>query len=162
MERKHPDLPSDRELAYGRLKSCLKKLHSKPELLKKYNAVIQDQIEKGVIEKANHEVSVGLQHYIPHHAVVKLQKTNTKVRIVYDASAKITKDHRCLNECLYMGPVILNDMYGLLMRFHLHKIGLVSDIERLSYKLVCNQMNEMLRDSSGSRTLQTQKRTLTI
>ena len=82
------------------------------------------------MEKANHEVSVGLQHYIPHHAVVNLQKTNTKVRIVYDASAKITKDHKSLNKCLYRGPGILNDMCGLLIRFHLHKIGLVSDIEK--------------------------------
>ena len=77
-----------------------------------------------------HEVSGGLQHYIPHHAVVNLQKTTTKVRVVYDASAKLTKDHRSLNECLYRGPVLLHDLCGLLMRFRLHKVALVSDIEK--------------------------------
>ena len=66
-KKKHPYIPSNRESTYGRLKSCLKKLHGKPELLKKYNAVILDQKEKEVIEKAYHEVSVGLQHYIPHN-----------------------------------------------------------------------------------------------
>ena len=156
-KEKHPDLPSNRELAYSRLKSCLKKLHGKPDLLKNYNAVIQDQIEKGVIEKANHEVSVGLQHFIPHHAVVNLQKTNTKVRVVYDASAKLTKDHKSLTECLYRGPVLLNDMCGLLMRFRLHKIGIVSDIEKAFLQVGLQPNERMLRDSSGSSTFQTQK-----
>ena len=37
-------------------------------------------------------------------------------------------DHKSLNECLYRGPVLLNDMCSVLLRFH--KIGLVSDIEK--------------------------------
>ena len=86
----NPDLPSNRELAYGRLKSCLKKLKNKPELMQKYDGVIQDQLQKGVIEKVSQETTDQLEHYIPHHAVVNLQKANTKVRIVYDASAKLT------------------------------------------------------------------------
>ena len=36
---------------------------------------------------------------------------------------ELTNDHKSLNECLYRGPVLLNDMCGLLKRFGLHKIG---------------------------------------
>ena len=35
-----------------------------------------------------------------------------------------------LNECLYKAPVILPNLYGLLVRFRLSPIGVVSDIEK--------------------------------
>ena len=57
-------------------------------------------------------------------------KNTTKVRIVYDASAKTNKDNKSLNECLYRGPVILPSLYGLLIRFRLSPIGVVGDIEK--------------------------------
>ena len=41
-------------------------------------------------------------HYLPYHAVVRQDKSTTKLRIVYDASAKA--DGPSLNECLYTGP----------------------------------------------------------
>ena len=49
---------------------------------------------------------------------------------MYDASAKIKRSVKSLNKCLYRGPVILEDLCGLLLRFRIKKIGLVSDIEK--------------------------------
>ncbi|XP_068734586.1 uncharacterized protein [Montipora capricornis] len=63
-----------------------------------------------------------------------LRKT-TKVRIVYDASAKARKGCNSLNECFYRGPVILEDLCGLLLRFRTHKVALTADIERAFLQL---------------------------
>ena len=53
-----------------------------------------------------------------------------KVRIVYDASSKAKKGREKLNECLYRGPVIIEDLCGLLLRFRAHKVALTADIEK--------------------------------
>ena len=48
------ELPDNYELAHGRLHSVLKWLKKSPEILKKYNDVIEDQLLKGTVEKAPH------------------------------------------------------------------------------------------------------------
>ena len=78
-----------------------------PELLDKCEDIIQDQMKKGVVEKVDENSGDGKKHYIPHHPVITPTKTTTKIRIVYDASAKTRSENPSLNECLYRGPVII-------------------------------------------------------
>ncbi|XP_052764085.1 uncharacterized protein LOC128206006 [Mya arenaria] len=124
------ELPSNRQLALGRLRSTVARMCKRPELFKKYNTVIEDQLEKGVIEKVNFGDQDGVVHYIPHHAVITPQKTTTKLRVVYDASSKTRKENHSLNECLYRGPVILQQLCGMLIRFRMHRIAITADIEK--------------------------------
>ena len=124
-------LPENFELSLRRLKSLHKRMVDSPELLQRYDSIIKDQLEKGLIERVKEESEQGeRRHYIPHHAVFTPEKETTKVRIVYDASAKTKKDNLSLNECLHRGPVILEDLCGLLMRFRTKKIGIIADIEK--------------------------------
>ncbi len=130
----NPNLHNNYFLALGRLKSLHKRLMDTPNILRKYNEIIQDQIDKGVIECVRPGINVSERiHYVPHHAVITPKKTTTKVRVVYDASSK-TRAYKSLNECLYRGPVILEDLCALLMRFRLEKIALVADIATAIYK----------------------------
>ncbi|XP_060579216.1 uncharacterized protein LOC132736151 [Ruditapes philippinarum] len=88
-----PDIPENRQLAVGRLKSVVRKLENHPDLLQKYSSVLKEQLENGIIEKVTQNKRDGLCHYLPHHSTT----------IVYDASAKTKLDHNSLNECLYRG-----------------------------------------------------------
>ena len=125
-------LPENYELSLGRLKSLMKRLENDPELLQRYDEIIKAQMEKGVVEKveATEVNNENKKHYIPHHVVIKPDNATTKLRIVYDASAKTKKKNKSLNECLHKGPVILEDLCGLLLRFRTKKIGLIADIEK--------------------------------
>ena len=63
---------------------------------------------KGIIERveSSEEGNENRKHYIPHHTVITPEKSTTKIRIVYDTSAKIKRNAKSLNECLHRGPVI--------------------------------------------------------
>ena len=130
-KEKNPDLPENYQLPFGRLKSIIQKLVKHPQLLQQYDAIIQEQLQRGIIEKVTETSEEGpLKHYIPHHPVITPSKTKTKLRVVYDASAKTRQCNKSLNECLYRGPVMLPDLPGLLLRFRLSPIGIISDIEK--------------------------------
>lgn len=128
-----PSLPNNLGLAWGRLNSLVKRLdHSEREA---YDQVIQEQLQNGIIEMVpdptkpqSHTV-----HYLPHHCVHSRDRTK-KLRIVYDASAK-SADNRSLNECLYRGPLMLEDLTGLLIKFREHPIGIVADVEKAFLQL---------------------------
>ena len=45
-------------------------------------------------------------HYLPHRGVVREDHDTTKLRIIFDASAKI-RNELSLNDILYSGPCLL-------------------------------------------------------
>lgn len=67
-------------------------------------------------------------HYLPHHGVSRQDKQTTKLRVVYDGSAKTYGPS--LNECLHTGPNFGQHILQILLRFRIHRIALVGDIEK--------------------------------
>ena len=74
------------------------------------------------------DVSSGTVHYLPHHAVIRRDKDTTKVKVVYDASAKCNGPS--LNDCLHVGPKFNQRINELLFRFRSYPVALVADIEK--------------------------------
>ena len=124
------DLPDNFGLAVGRLKSLTRRFKRNPELLTRYSAVIQQQLDKGVIEVAPPGPPQPPVHYLPHQPVLTPHKSTTKLRVVYDASSKTRKTDKTLNDCLHRGPLLLPDLCGLLLRFRLPPVVLLADIEK--------------------------------
>lgn len=123
-----PDLPTNFGIAFGRLKSLLRRLDT--NTLKDYEDILQEQLEAGVIEVVDPEPFDSQQlppvHYLPHHIV---KQEGKRGRIVYDASTKV-KEQKSLNETMYKGPSMLEDLTGLLIKFRAGKIGIVGDVEK--------------------------------
>jgi hypothetical protein len=129
---KDPDveLPSNYGKAIGCLKSLCHRFRDKPEVLLECDKIVKDQLQKGVVEPVESVSTPHKLQYIPHHPVVKTSSTTTKTRMVFNASAKAGKSGRSLNDCLYRGPVFLQDLCGILVRFRLRPIGLTCDVEK--------------------------------
>ena len=67
--------------------------------------------------------------YLPHHFVTKSDST-TKLRVVFDASAKTTSN-TSVNSNLMLGPKIQSDLFDILLRLRFHKIVLNADIAKM-------------------------------
>ena len=127
----HAILPDNYSLSKTRLTNLVRKLKRSPSLAAEYQQVIKTQLESGIIEKINDSepVEVGKVCYLPHKAVIRENKETTKVRVVFDASAK-TPEGPSLNDCMHAGPSLLPNLMDILLRFRLQRVGLISDIEK--------------------------------
>ena len=126
----NPRLPTNYGLALGRLQSLAKRLSSDHDLLLQYNSVIQQQLQDGVVEPCTSNMDGVLHHYLPHQPLVKPGRVTTKVRVVYDASAKVRRGANSLNDCLNREPVLLPDLVGMLLRFRVHEVVMAADVEK--------------------------------
>ena len=126
----HGRIPNNYSLCCKRLNGLLKRLSQNTDQLQQYDAVIQDQLCQGVVEVVNDpaEYKGGKLHYLPHHGVFRHDKLTTKLRVVYDASAKT--DGPSLNDCLYTGPNFGQNILDILLRFHLQHVALIGDVEK--------------------------------
>ena len=76
---------------------------------------IQEQLDKGIIERVpNSDESNGPVHYLPHLPVVRTDRSTTKVRVVYDGSAKSNESSLSLNDCLHKGPDLTQSQSSLM------------------------------------------------
>lgn len=126
----HKTLPDNYQMSLHRLHGLLRRLRQEPSILREYDNIINDQLQKGIIETVPTEgSSSNLTHYLPHHAVVRHDKTTTKLRVVYDASAR-SGNGPSLNDCLHKGPSFNQLILDLLLRFRSYKIPLTADIEK--------------------------------
>ena len=76
----HQPLPDNYCVSQQRLKGLLRHLQQNPVPLQDYNRVIQEQIEKGIVEDAsNVEGNSSGIHYLPHHTVIRSNKDTTKM-----------------------------------------------------------------------------------
>ena len=124
------DISLNYQLCLRRLRSLLRRLQREPRLLRDYDDIIQGQLRNGIIEHVVDPEAVSNEriHYLPHHAVVRQDKQTTKVRVVYDASAK--SEGSSLNECLHIGPKFNQRILEILLRFRFYRVALVADIEK--------------------------------
>ena len=130
IKKHHEFIPDNYSNSQRRLMSLHNRLLKNEKLCKEYDDIIADYAKNDIIEKVDHEGGEGLVHYLPHRPVIREDRETTKVRIVFDAASKVSKDEPSLNECLYSGPCLLPSLYEILLRFRMGKIGLVSDVQQ--------------------------------
>ena len=124
----HTPLPNNHVGSMCRLTSLTSKL-DREGLRSKYNEILQEQRLDGIIESA-HNHSKGVEFYIPHKPVMQSCAETTKIRVVYDASARAHNTAPLLNECLHPGPSLTSKLWNVLVRGRFHPIALNSDLQK--------------------------------
>ncbi|XP_058980324.1 uncharacterized protein LOC131803245 [Musca domestica] len=127
-------LGSSRRAAMGQFLRMEKTLDKDPNLASEYNKVLSEYISLGHMRPTNSfeivDNSKFLSFYLPHHAVVKPERTSTKVRVVFNAS-KRTDSGFSLNDMLYTGPTLQNELMNVVLRWRLYKYVFNGDIQKM-------------------------------
>ena len=121
----HQSLPNNKQGNLCSLNSLTKKLHRDGHTTE-YDAIIQDQLKEGVVKRAP-AVPTNQEFYIPHKAVIKEMGESTKMRAVY---ARASPDAPSLNECLYPGPSLQNNLWDILVQQRAYPVLVTGDIRK--------------------------------
>ena len=144
-KEQHNVLSDNYKQSETRLKGIWKKFSTNKELFENYDSIIQEQKSKQVIEKAPEQSITGRTHYLPHRPVIDERRSTTKVRMVYDASAK-EKGCVSLNDILETGPNLATKLYDTLLKFRTHNVAFVGDIEKAFLQIeLCDEQRDLLR-----------------
>ena len=140
---KPEEVPDNYGLAHGRFNSLERKFRQNPTLKDKYATNIKDLLNRGTIEKVTEPTKATGPRisYTPHQAVETPQKATTKVRIVFDHSAKEGKHAKSLNDCLLKGPSLLPNIVGLLVVLGLFHTLILCDIEKAFHTIGIHESN---------------------
>ena len=125
-------LGNSKDMAISRLKQVERRLSRAPAYQQQYVKFMHEYQSLNHMElvKSNSSLPLFEPYYLPHHFVLKEDSTTTKFRVVFDGSAKSTSGVS-LNNCLYVGPTVQDDLYTLLLRFRCHVIALKADITKM-------------------------------
>ncbi|KAH8272162.1 hypothetical protein KR018_004492, partial [Drosophila ironensis] len=119
-------LGDSRSLALCRLKGLERKFAKNPAIKSQYVAFMKEYIDLGHMSISSRHTPMP-QYFLPHHCVHKLDSTTTKLRVVFDGSAKSTSGYS-LNDLLFTGPSIQPKIFSTLLRFRSFRVALCGDI----------------------------------
>ena len=128
---KAEDLMDNCKMACTRLQSLEKRLDRDLVLKERYNVALKEMEDTGVIEEVPTDQlsGEGPTFYLPHRPVIREASSSTKVRPVFDASAK-GPNNVSLNDCLEVGPNLIPSLVDILVRFRRWPVAVVADIKK--------------------------------
>jgi len=120
------ELENNYSLAKRRFDQLRKGFAKNKWVADEYKEIINDQIEKGIIEECERDKN---EYFMPHRAVVRRDKETTKVRVVFNCSSK-SRDNFSLNDCLETGPNLNPNVLDVILNFRKFEIAFNADIEK--------------------------------
>ncbi|GFW70093.1 uncharacterized protein TNCV_2215461 [Trichonephila clavipes] len=137
-------LENNEEVARKRFLKLRSRFKNDSSLFEDYKLVVNNYLSEKIIERVSFEEE-NLKHnifYLPHRAVIRTDKTTSKLRIVFDASSH-AKSQLSLNDCLHTGLNFIPNLFFLLIKFRVNPIAFVADI-KMAFLMI--EIDESERD----------------
>lgn len=111
------------------------------------------------LEQGNNNNS-DVEYFMPHHGVLRESSLTTKLRVVFDASAP-SSNGLSLNNIQFVGPVLQDDLFSILLRFRKHTFVVSADIAKMYRQVLVEpaqrNLQKILWRSNPNDTLKTYK-----
>ncbi|XP_036142150.1 uncharacterized protein LOC118645380 [Monomorium pharaonis] len=122
---------NNREIALKRFNRLERTLMGNTAIRDRYTKFMREYEElehMSVVDNSSNDFKTIV--YLPHHGVLKESSSTTKLRVVFDASAKNNKGV-ALNDALLVGPVLQDNLVDIIIRFRFYKVALVADLQKM-------------------------------
>ncbi|XP_024882128.1 uncharacterized protein LOC112461207, partial [Temnothorax curvispinosus] len=135
-KRDKPCFVGTRQVALNRFRALERRFKLDAKFKLNYNKFMQDYLNNGYMKLIERPFPVdGPVFYLPHHGVVKSDSTTTKLRVVFDASAK-DLNGVSLNDVLRSGPKLQTDIVVILLRFRVGRVALTADVRQMFLRIL--------------------------
>ncbi|GFX54656.1 integrase catalytic domain-containing protein [Trichonephila clavipes] len=122
-------LQNNKTVARKRFDGLFRRFKCDHELFCEYKDVIDDYVREGIVERTSCDSLLDSQgFYLPHHAVIRSDKTTSHIRIVFDGSAH-EDGQSSLNQSLYTGPNLHPNILELLLCFQKSPVTFTADVK---------------------------------
>ncbi|GFX94751.1 DUF1758 domain-containing protein [Trichonephila clavipes] len=120
-------LQNNKTVARKRFEGLVRRFKCDHELFCEYKDVIDDYVREGIVERTSCDSLLDSQgFYLPHHAVIRSNKTTSRIRIVFDVSA-YEDGQSSLNQSLYTRPNLHPNILELLLCFRKSPVAFTAD-----------------------------------
>ncbi|XP_063830956.1 uncharacterized protein LOC135080203 [Ostrinia nubilalis] len=123
------ELGDSHQMSMSRLHNLEKRLIRHQQLKADYVQFMQEYSDLGHMTLVD-SPSGANGNIIPHHCVIRPESSSTKLRVVFDASAK-TGNGKSLNDIVYTGPKLQNDVVDIITALRLDGIVFTADISKM-------------------------------
>ncbi|GFR11321.1 DUF1758 domain-containing protein [Trichonephila clavata] len=140
-------LGDSRESAIRRFKSLERSLIKQSAIYSQYRDFMKEYLTLGHMELVfKNDYAKKEAYYLPLHAVLRDSRTTTKLRVVFNASAKLTSG--TLNDLLMVIFRVQRDVSPILFSFRTFQIAVCADLE-----MMFRQVRILSEDTNWQRIL---------
>ena len=143
------ELPQNFPAVLGVMNSTVRKLDRDPNWKQVYEQQLKDLVKNGFAEEVSEEKlrtwknSGGKTYYIAHQMALNPGSKSTPVRVVFNSS-QMFRGHS-LNSSWDLGPGIINNMHGILLRLRKDKVAAQGDVKKMYYMVRVTEEEEMMQ-----------------
>ncbi|XP_070527747.1 uncharacterized protein [Cardiocondyla obscurior] len=120
-----------RDIAIKRFYNLERRFACDAQFKAAYAEFMKDYLRLGHMRLvADSEVENPRAVYLPHHGVFKGDAQNGRLRVVFDASARDSREVS-LNDVLMTGPTVQQDLLSILLRFRIWKYVFSADVIKM-------------------------------
>nr|CAH7719069.1 unnamed protein product [Callosobruchus chinensis] len=123
-------LGQSKEGAIKRFHSMENKLSKNPIMRESYVKFMDEYDNLGHMIKVSPDKIPSNSYFLPHHPVVNENNKTTKLRVVFDASAR-TDSGYSLIDLQYVGPTIQDTLFSILLRFRQGPVAIGADLLKM-------------------------------
>lgn len=137
-------LGESRSVAIRRLISLEKRFLKDKTFKANYCAFMREYEELGHMTNIQETSHYHPTFYMPHHGVPRPASASTKLRVVFDGSSR-SDSGLSLNDCQYVGPVVQEELFSILIRFRQYPYVVCADLQKMYRQILVSPNDRPLQ-----------------